>query len=308
LNTKSARFLERKAKSKFCEQASPSPAIVVLEVCSLYNGSVKGKNALLLPLLLVLTACGQQKVSAPETAPSVSGGKSAVVVLSTLATNPSSPHPSGTMGIFSSLYLAQGVFLPTHSAVEGVNVLLTILRQQEKPLTDETLLLLEQLSSAMDVNILDALNRSNDRVETLDRYIEALTNLSDNATKKLQELKVYRDNIQDQHKVQRDTVRLLERAIKDATNAKDYATASEKQSVLMKEQNILSGLELKDKQTRDAIDQYQKLTESAGKRLKALGIHREILLSGLTITDTQGLEDLGIMKTDPKKKKSSLTW
>jgi tetratricopeptide (TPR) repeat protein len=276
---------KRRARDHFPLELSP-------ELPQSYNALVKGKElSICLILFLALYACGREK------AEKVPAGDEGVNVPPESIL---SSHPSGTLGIFTSLYLSQGLFFPTRTATEGITSTLTVVKGQEQPLTDKTFLLLQQLASTLEVNLLDTLNRSGNRLETLDRYTEALSTVTENAEKRREELKVYFDRTYEEEKAQRRIVQDIEKEINTATREKNFATASAKQGELMKAQNLLAGLELKEKQTKDAIDQFQKLIELAKKRLSTIKANREILLSGLSISDVPGLQELGVVKEEKK--------
>ncbi|OIO53038.1 hypothetical protein AUJ46_06005 [Candidatus Peregrinibacteria bacterium CG1_02_54_53] len=243
---------------------------------------------------VVLGGC----TSSSETAypPSVSGGKSATVALDVLAKRALSPRPSGSLGVFSTLFLAQQLFLPTQSATDGIEQILRMVRSQEQPLGDETFALLQTLGDTLSVNIVDMLNRSTDRIVALDQYVSALTNIIDNGKRRDEELTTALDTIGDQKKEQRALVRDLERTQKDAIKAKDFATAGAKEAELSKAQTTLSETELKESQAKSSQRQLTDLLSQAEKRLLAIEKNREILLAGLTISDPQGLKDLGLMR------------
>jgi len=226
----------------------------------------------------------------------VSGGKSGVISAEQLGDLPTrTSRPSGTLGIFSSVFLSQGIFFPTHAGMEGVNALLTILQGQEEPLTDETFGLLEQLGTALSVNIIDLLNRSPDRAIALTQYTEALQTVTDNSKTKKEELTVASKNLATEKKDQRLVVRTIEREIAAAVKEKDYGTAGAKQPELNEEQTTLSEIELQEKQTNDVLRNFKDLITRADARLRAIQANREILIAGLQITDAQGLKDLGVI-------------
>lgn len=258
---------------------------------------MKGKIALLvLPSLLLLTGCFGSEGSSALPSDEVSGGKSAVISTELLGKMlRHSPRPSATLGIFSSMYLSQGLFVSTESALNGITSLMKILETQEKPLSDDSFALLGQLETTMNINIVDILNRSTNRIETLDQYSTALKNITENSKQKSDELKASATTLEEQKKTQRQTVRDLEKEIQKAITAKDFTTAGSKQGELTKAETALNETELKDKQTNDMIDRFKKLIEGAEKRQAAIDTNREILIAGLQITDPQGLKDLGVV-------------
>ncbi|MDO8468424.1 MAG: hypothetical protein Q7S29_01565 [Candidatus Peribacter sp.] len=246
----------------------------------------------------LLCGCASSAVQTPT--PPVSGGKSATVVLDTLVKNPGKPRPSGTLGIFASLYLAEHLFLSTQSAMQGVQETLHIIRSQEQPLGDETFTLLQTLGDALAVNVVDLLNRSDNRLETLDRYVAALTSTVENGRQRSGELKASLETLAAEKKSQRTLVNEITKAQKAAVKAKDFATAGAKQEELVKAQADLSETTLKESQTKSSQKQLTDSLTLAEKRLSAIEKNREILLAGLQITDTQGLTELGVLRETPK--------
>lgn len=250
-------------------------------------------------VLLALTAAflsGCASSSVQTLPPPVSGGKSATVVLNSLIKSPGGPRPSGTLGVFASLYLAQRLFLPTRSALRGIEEMLRIVRSQEQPLGDETFTLLQTLGDALSVNVVDLLNRSENRLEALNRYVEALSNATENGRRRSEELDASLETISAQKKAERTVVSDITRAQKAAVKAKDFSTAGIKEKELTEAQATLSETELKESQTKSSQKQLTNLLTLADKRLAAIDANRELLLSGLQITDPKGLEDLGIVR------------
>jgi len=254
------------------------------------------RSALLLSCgALLLFGCAFSATD-PQKTDSVSGGKSGIVSTGQLGQLPErTPRPSGTLGVFSSAFLAQGMFYPTQTGLEGIDALLTILKGQEQPVTDETFLLLEQLGTALSVDIIDLLNRSPDRAIALTQYTEALDTVNTNGKRKMEELTTASKNLATEKKDQRLVVRNIEKEISTAVKEKDFGTAGSKQAELTTEQTKLSGIELEEKQTNETLRTFKDMTARADARLKAIAANREILIAGLQITDAQGLKDLGVI-------------
>ncbi len=165
---------------------------------------------------------------------------------------------------------------------------------------DETFALLQTLGDTLSVNIVDLLNRSTNRIETLDQYVSALANAVENGNRRDEELTAALDIIADQKKEQRTQVRDLGREQKEAVKAKDFATAGSKEAELAKAQTALSETELKESQAKSSQRQLTDLLSQAEKRLSAIEENREILLAGLTISDPQGLKDLGLVRENTR--------
>jgi len=243
---------------------------------------------------LTLSGCGSSIQEAPSL--QVSGGKSATIVLDALTRETLNPRPSGTLGIFASLYLAGHLFLPTQAATQAIDQILNLVRGQEQPVNDETFALLQTLGDALSVNVVDLLNRSENRLETLDQYVNGLTNASTNGKRRNEELTAALATIATQKKEQRTAVRTIEREQNAALKAKDYSLAGTKEAELTKAQTALSETELKESQMESVRKQLKNLLTLADKRLSAIEKNSELLLSGLTITDPDGLEDLGLVR------------
>lgn len=263
--------------------------------------TVKKGIVLLALISTILSGCASSPVQ--TTPPPVSGGKSATFVLSMLSERllETNPRPSGTLGVFVSLFLAQRLFLPTQSGMTGIEEMLRIVRSQEQPLDDETFALLQTLGDALSVNIVDLLNRSPDRIETLNRYVEALTNATANGRSRDEELEAALDVIAEQKKKEHAVVNDITRTQRAAVNAKDFSMAGLKEKELVAAETALSETTLKEKQTRSLKKQLSDLLTRAEKRLTAIEKNREILLSGLQITDPKGLEDLGLVRETPRR-------
>lgn len=254
------------------------------------------RKEIVLLALFIAALAGCASSDTEQSALSVSGGKSATVVLDSLTRLPTNPRPSGALGIFASLYLAQNLFFPTQSATKGIQELLKLVHGQEQPLNDETFALFQALGDTLSVNIVDLLNRSTNRIETLDRYVDALRSTVENGTKRSEELQAALKTIAAQKKEQRTLVSSITRDQKAAVKNKDFSTAGTKEAELVKAQTVLSETELKESQTKSSQKQLSSLLDLAHKRLFAIEKNREILLSGLTITDPQGLKDLGLVR------------
>lgn len=244
----------------------------------------------------ILSGCALPGGSSSFSGP-VSGGKSATVALSALAKAPDEQvRPSGAMGIFATMYLSQGFFLSTESAVQGLQEILRIVRDQEKPLNDASFALLQTLGDVLSADIVDVLNRSTNRIETLDRYFASLENVVVASRQKLVEIAAALKLLAAQKKEQRTLVSTLTREQKAAITAKDYSTAARKDEELMAARTALSETEFTESQTKDMQSRLKKLLDIAEKRKAAIEKNRELLLSGLRVADLPGLEDLGIIE------------
>ncbi|MDD5623120.1 MAG: hypothetical protein PHI23_00200 [Candidatus Peribacteraceae bacterium] len=270
---------------------------------------MKHRWALLLLCTLVLGSCGKS-ASPSETAEPTSAAKTAAVGTALFGMEKTRQSlPSAPLGIFSTVFLSQGLFLPTRSALEGIESLLSGLSEETMPNTEDAYALLESLGSIVSINLIDTLNRSSDRAETLNRYVEALGNATTQAEEQVTALTELKTTLKEERDAQRTTVRNLQRTISKALADKDYSLAGSTQKELSEAESTLAETETKEKQNNDLLSRLKDLVGTAKERQKAIEENREILLSGLKITDVPGLEDLGIFgsKASGTQEKNSAT-
>lgn len=280
-------------------------SIVIQEIAD-YNGCVKGKIASSLLLIsLLLGGCSFAKKT-PSTSLEVSGGKSATVAIGAMAANTHDPRPSGMLGIFTTTFLSQGIFFATQTGVRGIEATMKTLQKQEQPLNDETFQMLQQLGDTMSVKIPDMLNRSPNRISALDAYSESLANLITNADQKIAELAASQTTLTSDQKAKQTTMNGIQKEVDQATKVNDFATAGSKQEELLKAQSALAEVQLKLKQTTDMLSRLKKAVALAKARESAITKNREIILSGLTIIDLPGAQDLGILGNASSKQSTNI--
>ena len=211
-------------------------------------------------------------------------------------------RPSASLGLFVALYLAEGAFVPSASAREGVDVQMKILKGGEHIDVNDAYALLQEFGSVLQVDIGDLLNRSPNRQETLDQYVTGLKNITERAEKRAdaitQSLALKRDAL----KQQQADVAKLDRIQRDALKKKDYTLAAENQPKLEDAQKKLRTLEDDQKQAQNLLAIFKELLAAAAKRLSAIEQNREILIAGLRVIQVPGIEDLGILGSETKKK------
>jgi len=256
--------------------------------------------ATLLLSMTVLGCSGKEDVEEPKELLKVSGAKSATVSLSLIMKALSGSkeiRPSATMGIFSSMYLAQqGGFLSVQSALEGIETQNKLLSGQTGTLKEETFVLLQEFGSVLQVDVNDMLNRSTDRSTALNRYIQTLKNVTILAERKEIELETQLKQTGKERKEQRKVVRELKRDIKKALKEEEYTAAGYKQPLLVEAESQLAETETKERQTEDILDRYKDLIEIAQERLQAIEENRKILVTGLKVIDIPGVKGLDIIE------------
>jgi len=230
-----------------------------------------------------------------------SGAKSAIVALFSLlrteeTVNPLAlVRPGAPLGIYVGLYLAHGATLPIRGSLLGMDAQIALLRAESSVERDETFALLEEYGTVLQVDIIDTLNRSTDRVKTLDGYIRSLEAINERITQKGEELEVRLDAIGDERKEQRNVVRTIEREIRTAMKDQNFSVAGAKQEVLTKEEGTLAEIETREKHTKSVLKVLNTLLDIGQERALAITKNREILVAGLHVVDVPGISDLGLI-------------
>lgn len=268
----------------------------------MYNIYVKRKTiSILLSTSLLLSACGSSTTT-EETTTDITvrsaqvGVASAYSVANTLASFTGRVRPSAALGLFTSSYLAQGVFIQVASAMNGITAQEKLIAGQNVPTTSETFNLLTELATIMQVQIPDMLNRSTDRVSALNDYIRSLEASGQVAEQKYNELQIRLEQLEGRRREERDIASTIERDINTAFRDEDYSTAASKQESLVQAQTALAQTDVEVEQTQDLIRRFKDMLEIADERLEAIVKNREILIAGLRVTELPGIEGLELLE------------
>ena len=264
---------------------------------------VKRKVAIILILFsLALTGCGKNDEKEELR---VSGARSALTIMHIVSKeNVKIDRPSAIIGIYSALFASQGTFLPVTSAAIGIKAASKVLSGQGNTETSETFALLQEVGMVLQVNIIDQLNRSTDRVKFLDEYLQSLRNAGSIVERKLIELEAQSDSLSDTRKAQRKEVRDVQRKLRTAMKDQNYSDAALLEEELAEKSGILAETEIREKSTEDVIDRYEALRDIAAKKLQAVSNNREILIAGLKVIEVPGIEDLRILEEGSKWRKN----
>ncbi|MEN9561585.1 MAG: hypothetical protein RIQ56_858 [Candidatus Parcubacteria bacterium] len=203
-----------------------------------------------------------------------------------------------------TLYLAQGTFVPSVSAKKGVEMQMKILNASEHVDVNDAYALLQEFGSVLAVDISDLLNRSSNRQEALDAYVNGLKNIAERSQKKMEDITQSLTIMKEKQKTLRAEFQKIERVQRDALRNKDYTLAAENQPKLDEAQRALQAAEQEQKQAQDVLVTFKELVTLASKRLDAIEKNREILLAGLKVTEVPGIEDLGIILDQSKKNRT----
>lgn len=204
------------------------------------------------------------------------------------------------LGIFTTSFLSLQNMTSSDSAVRGVGALAR-LGEKEEHATDETFALLQELGAMLQMDVSDALNRSDERAKTLNVYFEILKNIGERSKKKRDELASLGKSLDQERKTQQEAATGIERQINTAIRAQDYATTGGLQQRFTQEQTKLAELESRIDRLRQTLSLYQKLLEIAEKRVQAIEQNREILIAGLKVVNLPGVEELDILEQKNKR-------
>ncbi|OGJ67167.1 hypothetical protein A3B61_03250 [Candidatus Peribacteria bacterium RIFCSPLOWO2_01_FULL_53_10] len=267
--------------------------------------------ALSIGLTVLLAGCsffgGKEESPNEEGDLPVSGAVGGISAVYKLATGPATllPRPSAALGFYIATYLAQGIFLPVRSAWIGIEAQQKLFLGQGSASADETFTLLQELGNILQVNVSDILNRSPDRRETLDQYLQSLHNVFVLAERKKGELESSSEALRAEEREKRKTADEIERAINRALDDEDYTGAGSRQRELMEAQGKVAEVETKREQTEDIGDRFKKLLEIAEQRIIAIEANRLILIAGLQVVQLPGIEDLDILLEKGKRRNRS---
>ncbi len=256
--------------------------------------------ATLIPCLL-LVACSSKEEPVEL---QVSGAKTSVSIMHIIAKRSlQNNRPSGLLGVFTGLYTSQGVFLSVQSAEDGMLAIGNILKGQTNSTSDENFALLREVGDILQVDIIDTLNRSTDRVSTLDSYTQSLRNIGVLTERKITELSALHETQKTKAKEFQKKVRTIEGDLRDALKITDYGTASELEEQLSEANVSYAEISTKEDQSGDMIDRFDTLLKVAAQRVQAVEVNREILVAGLRVIDVPGIADFNILEKGKSWKK-----
>jgi len=267
----------------------------------------------ILLLCALLVSCGgsdqqEEEQEADTGILQVSGAKSSALIASTVSKGGFGfvllQRPTAPTGVFTSMFLSQGEFLPSNSAIMGVESQVSLIRGQEKVDTDETFSLLQEFGNILQVDITDMLNRSNDREETLNQYLTSLKDTGGRMERRKTELDerldIVKKNRVNQRKIVRDRNREMENALRD----EDYVLAGSLQERLSAEEGTLAEIETEERLSTDIIDRYKDLLKIGQERYNAILKNREVLIAGVRVVDVPGIDDLDILYKETYRRRS----
>lgn len=198
------------------------------------------------------------------------------------------------IGPFAAAFLAMPDTM-VRGAMNAVDTVFDLFVRKEVQ-QEEAFALLQELGSALSVQLFDVLNRSPDRAEALDTYVRTLGGLTADAQRRAVALDEEQDSLQDQQREVRNRVRDLEGDIRSATRDEDFATAGALQPSLNEQRKELANLEIEEDEVDELLDLYNDVLDVAVERLTAIQANRDAIIAGVTVTNIRGAEDLGVLQ------------
>lgn len=208
------------------------------------------------------------------------------------------------LGIFGTVYVSQSGYAPAFAALAGVDAQSRLAALRNPALADETYTFLQEYGAVLQVNVPDTLNRSDNRPQALNDYVEGLTNITERAKRRTADLKTAIDRITEMRKAAQDEVNTHQKAVKNAEKLNDYQTIGAEQKLLGEAQTRLTQIESELRTTNDVEKTFEKLTAIGDKRLAAIEQNREVLIAGLKVVDLPGIEDLKILESGNSRSSS----
>lgn len=251
-------------------------------------------------LLALLVSCGNKASDQADSTKreSVSGGRSGIFVIDALVVRPADSgkaRRAALLGVFVSEFVSKSPVALVNGGIVAIGVQNSIYEKQST-VSDPDFDLIQAFADALQVDVLDLLNRSTNRQETLDTYITSLTNIAERANTRLAEL-TEADDVQTEALRQLNRERAdLERELRNATNSKDYLLANEKQKLLNEKERQIAEADGQLNQVKNVSKTLEELLQLYNDKLLAIQENREPLIAGTKVVDLPGTLDLKILE------------
>ena len=134
-------------------------------------------------------------------------------------------------------------------------------------------------------------------------YTEALQNITTRSQRTSEDLTTYLAAVQKQDKQERATISDLKKRYDKAYKGGDFATMSSLQQELSSAQMKEAGTQASVNSTKGMLSAYEDLLDVATLRLDAIAKNREILIAGLKVIEVPGIQDLGLIEQQLKKRR-----
>jgi hypothetical protein len=262
-----------------------------------------GMRLAALGLALLASGCGGNGVTIDPA--SVSSARIGVGSAATMAAG-APGKPGAVLGLIASSFLLSDSTIGYQSARDGIQAQMALFISTAER-QNAVFALIEDLGSALQVDINDLLNRSNNRQETLDTYTTALQDLLQKAVEKQNELDDEASGIRDELRTVRRASASKQGDINQALREQDYTTAGSMQEELLVLQADESRLNAQVEQLDGQADLLGELIDIGTIRWTAMTSNREALVAGIRVVDVPGVEDLGVIRDETSQERRART-
>lgn len=241
-----------------------------------------------------MSGCGSTSPSLQKT----SGSKSAIFSLDSLmnTTATAGGRKSSLLGVFVSEYVSTSPNAQvTQSGVKGITVQ-TGLATAGMTVTDPDFDLLQAFGDALQVNVPDLLNRSNDRAAALDAYSTALTNVATRGNQRYNELSSTLEQLKTQLSVQGRERSTAESDLNKAIKKKDFTAAGEQQKLVLEKQQAYAETDLKKQQIENVVSTLKQLLSLYSQKIVVIQQNREVLIAGNKVVNVPGIEEFKLIE------------
>ncbi len=261
----------------------------------------------LLGFTLLLAGClGGSKENLPNVV--VTGAKDAAVnVANFVGTRSLSYRPTALIGVYTSMYYADGRYLPVLSARSGVMAQMQLHAKPTDESLENTYALLEEFGTILQIDIPDLLDRSPDRATTLTEYQQGLANITTRAERRQTEVNDYIATLRTKQRDSKSQLNDENRAARKALDAGDFTGASEHQKAMSDLQLEISKNDAEQKQFTELDRYFDKLVPIAHARAQAIEQNREVLVAGLKAVDVPGAQGVGAIQPGSGTRRNTTT-
>jgi hypothetical protein len=202
-------------------------------------------------------------------------------------------RPGATLGVFVADFLIHNSIYK--SALAGIGAQMVLFYDDDYQ-ESESYALLDDLGSILQVNIEEMLNRSNDRTDSFNVYVEELRDVSERSSSHLVGLEQDLEIIADERRLSRREASKIQSELNTALREQNYSTAGDLQRRLIDAEAELARIESEEDEQQSIIRLFEDLIEVAGERYTAMQSNREALIAGIKVIEVPGVDDLGLIE------------
>lgn len=208
----------------------------------------------------------------------------------------------GLLGVHATTFLGTEATRTIHAALDGVTAVGELARAEDTSSREGTTFqLLEYYGQLLSLDLMDTLNRSQNRAATLNDYVETLRDVTTQVEERKERLEEERDALDDRRREQSRTVAALEREARTALQNNAFERAGSNQEELQKAEAALAQLESQVEERRNLLTLINRLVPTGEERLQAIERNREVLIAGLKVVEVPGIEDLGLIEEGDRR-------